>query len=251
MNIKDICGPAPAPYVIPNSLLTVDLHNRTVLATGFIRDMEDQALALAAPVLSCANASENAIAAQAQTELARYVKAVHAAAEAAKKPLNEIRAKIIALDKELVAKAEAEGARIGTLIADFQIAEEARIAAARRLAETKATVLEKEQDEKIAQAQSLEQIEAIRDEFRAELAAQAPPVEPIRAPGQRITSDWDITVTDIWLLARAMPSCVRIEPLKSEIKSLLNAGIKVPGVTATKKTVAGVRLAPQPAAITI
>jgi len=213
--------------------------------------MEDQALACASTVLAVTDARTQQMAVSAQTELARYVKAVHAAAEAAKKPLNEIRAKIIALDKELVAKAEAEGARVGALIADFQIAEETRLAALRRLRDAEASKLEAEQDKRLSEANSVAEQDAIRDEFRAELAAQAPPVEPVRVPGQVIKEDWEIQVFDIWLLARAMPSAVKIEPRLSEIKSLLNAGVKVPGVNAVKKTVAGVRLAPQPAAISI
>ncbi len=251
MNIREITGtvlPAPGPGL---SLMMIDLPTRTVTERIVVRDMEQKALAASSFVLSCDNAAEQSVAVAAQTALACYVKAVHSAAEAAKKPLNEIRSKIIALDKELVAKAEAEGARVGGLIAEFQIAEEARVAAARRLADANAAMLEKELDQKIAQAQSLSEIEALRDESRAELAAAAPPVEPIRAKGQVVKEELEVQVFDIWLLARSMPSCVRVEPILSEIKSLVRAGIKVPGVTVTKKTVAGVRLAPQPAAISI
>jgi hypothetical protein len=231
--------------------MVVSISDRDVRATNLARNMEAEALALAAPVLSCANAQEQTVAVQAQTELARYVKAVHAAAEAAKKPLNELRSKIIAMDKELVAKAEAEGARVGQLLADFDIAEQTRVAALRRLQTLEATKLEQEQDKRLSEANSVAEQDAIRDEFRDELAAAAPPVEPIRAPGQVVKEEWEIQVSDIWLLARAMPSCVKMEPRLSEIKSLLNAGIKVPGVTAVKKIVAGVRLAPQPQAINV
>jgi len=250
MNIRAITGPiaAPAPS---DSLLIVNLPDREVSATDLVKEMEDQALTCASTVLTVTDARTQQMAVTAQTELARYVKAVTNAAEEAKAPLNQIRGKIIALHKELVAKAQEEGARVGALIADFQIAEEARVAAARRLAEAKASVLEKELDQKIAQAQSLSEIEALRDESRAELAAAAPPIEPIRAPGQVVKEELEVQVFDIWLLARSMPSCVKIEPRLSEIKSLLNAGVKVPGVNAVKKTVAGVRLGRVPEAINV
>ena len=48
--------------------------------------------------------------------------------------------------------------------------------------------------------------------------------------------DLEITVTNIWKLARSHPTCVTIEPRISEIKSLLKSGIKVAGVTSKELT---------------
>jgi len=49
-------------------------------------------------------------------------------------------------------------------------------------------------------------------------------------------------VTDVWLLAKSHPGCVKIEPRISEIKSLLNNGVKVAGVNAVRIQKSGVRL---------
>lgn len=54
--------------------------------------------------------------------------------------------------------------------------------------------------------------------------------------------DWEVTVTDVWLLAKSHPGCVKIEPRISEIKSLLNNGVKVAGVNAVRIQKSGVRL---------
>lgn len=49
-------------------------------------------------------------------------------------------------------------------------------------------------------------------------------------------------MTDVWLLAKSHPGCVKIEPRISEIKSLLNNGVKVAGVNAVRIQKSGVRL---------
>jgi hypothetical protein len=229
----------------------VDHRNRTALATEAVKVWEFKVLDEASAVTSCNSAAEQAIAVRAQTSLAQYVKAVDNAGEAIKKPLNEIRSKVIALNKELVAAADQQGQRIGSLIADFQICEQNRVAALRRLQDQQATILEQEQDKRLAEANSVAEQDQIRDEFRAELAAQAPPVEPIRAPGQVVKQQWSVEVTDIHTLYRCHPNCCSLKPLLNEIKFLLDQGISVKGVRAEKVTVASVRLAPQPAAITI
>lgn len=89
--------------------------------------------------------------------------------------------------------------------------------------------------QELAQAESLEKLDAIHEKFN-EAAAALPVVEQHKAQGQRVVESWEVTVSDIWTLARAHPGCVKMEPLVSEIKKLLDLGIKVHGVTA-KKTV--------------
>ncbi len=81
--------------------------------------------------------------------------------------------------------------------------------------------------------------------------AERPKYEPVRAAGQRVQEDWEITVSDIWLLAKAHPSCVRIEPLPGEIKTLIKAGVKVAGVVAKPIVKAGVSRGRQVAAIDV
>jgi hypothetical protein len=64
-----------------------------------------------------------------------------------------------------------------------------------------------------------------------------------------VREDWEITVNDLHALYRAHPFAVKLEPRLSELRQLLDAGIKVAGVTAKKITKVGVRLPGAPKAI--
>jgi hypothetical protein len=251
MNVKDLTPRSVPPEPAPGSALVVSYARGTVEATDWLRGVEADALTVAGLIQAVTNASEQQDAVAAQASLARYIRAVKTAEDAAKAPLNALRGKILALSKELQAGVDSEGKRIGTLVSEFQIAEQNRAAAARRLQDQQAHALELERDKKLLEATTLAEMDAIRDDANAALSAMAPPVEPVKVPGQVVREDWTVTVTDIWLLARAMPSCIKIEPRLSEIKSLLNAGVKVPGVLAEKVTKSSVRLGAQPEAINV
>lgn len=92
-----------------------------------------------------------------------------------------------------------------------------------------------------AQAQSHAELDAISNKF-ADQARDLPPanIAPARAAGQRVTDDWEITVSDIDLLARHHRNCVTIEPRISEIKLLLKGGTTPKGVNAKPIIKAGV-----------
>lgn len=139
---------------------------------------------------------------------------------------------------------EAELATIRAAEAERQklAAQQAEVARLAKAADAKAAEalriqqIELEQAQRAAEAKSHDELDRIHEEHdraMAELEARPKP-EQIRARGQRIDEDWEIIITDVWALVRAHPACVRIEPLKGEIKALLKAGVKVAGVTATK-----------------
>lgn len=92
-----------------------------------------------------------------------------------------------------------------------------------------------QRQKELADAESLEKLDAIHEQFNAASAALPPPEFQHRAEGQRVVESWDITVLDVWTLARAHSSCVKIEPVLSEIKKLLDLGVRVHGVSAQKK----------------
>lgn len=119
-----------------------------------------------------------------------------------------------------------------------QEAEAARAAAAASNAVEAAAAAELQREiqrqKELADADSLEKQDAINEQFNAASAA-LPVVEMHRAPDQRVVESWEVTVLDVWTLARVHPGCVKIEPLVSEIKKLLDLGVKVHGVTAQKK----------------
>lgn len=140
---------------------------------------------------------------------------------------------------------------------------EAEAAEARRLENEARTKREREIAEKnrmeverqraLAEAKSHEELDKINERHCNEMQALAdkPLPTPVRARGQVVTEDWEITITDIWLLARSHPTCVKIEALNGEIKSLLKAGVKVAGIRAEKVTRSGTRTGRERPAITI
>jgi hypothetical protein len=99
-----------------------------------------------------------------------------------------------------------------------------------------------------SEAKSLEEMDRARESAQAQIAAMPEPAMTISKPaGQTAKKDWDVIVNDKHQLARCHPNCVNIEPLMGEIKALLNAGIKVAGVTAKAIVRAGTRSAAQTA----
>lgn len=91
-----------------------------------------------------------------------------------------------------------------------------------------------------AEAESLEKFDALAEEASRKVAAVVVPVAQ-KLEGQVIRTDWEITIVDIWALVRAHPGCVKVEPRLTEIKSILNAGGTVAGVSARKVVNASTR----------
>lgn len=100
---------------------------------------------------------------------------------------------------------------------------------------------EKERQEAAARAKEAEEAAMVKlqeeTKRQAELAqqqleaAQQSKTE-VRASGQRITVDYDITVHNILDLVRAHPGCVEMKPRLSEIKLLIKSGMeRISGVT--------------------
>lgn len=107
---------------------------------------------------------------------------------------------------------------------------EALAAKHREQAEREAIELKRQQE--LATAQSHAQLDAAQERAsNAQAAVFTAPMAPTRAQGQTVKADLDITVTDIWALARAHPGMVNIEPRLSEIKAAIRSGAKVAGVT--------------------
>lgn len=118
-------------------------------------------------------------------------------------------------------------------------------------AKAEALRVEVEKQRALAAAQSHEALDAVNAHFDEKAAAMPTLTAPIRAEGQIVRQDWDVVVSDIWLLAKAHPTCVKIEPRISEIKELLRLGVQVRGVTARAIIRAGVRSAPERTAIEV
>lgn len=125
--------------------------------------------------------------------------------------------------------------------AALKAAQQSRNASDRRKADELAREIARQRE--LAAAANHAALDAANEKFSNEAKAhqEANPVAaPVRAEGQRVATEWKVEVTDIWMLARAHPTCVKIEPAMREIKALLNMGIEVKGVRASKEITSGV-----------
>lgn len=234
------------------AIIRRDDANLLVSFTEEAVKMRDDALALSGVVGKVTNADENTSAVLAQTELQRILKLAEDARVACKAPVLDFGKKIDSAKKAFVADLDAEMLRVSTLVGNFQAVEQAKARAAENARLAELSRLEKEKAEALAKANSHEQIDAIQEHYANKIAVEAaPPTAPVRADGQVVKQDWDITVSNPYELAKYHPACVKIEPRLSEIKQLLNDGVTVKGIVATRVTKSSVRLGKQPAAIEV
>jgi hypothetical protein len=216
--------------------------------------MKQSALASAALVGKVSNADEQEQAVVCQTEIASLLNMAEKARKVCKDPVLEYGRSIDDKAREFVSELKEEQLRLARLVGDFQQLEQARVRAAQQAENERLLALEREKAKELAKAETHEQFDAIQEKFNQRAQFEAPPPEaiaPARASGQRVTEDWEIIVTDVWLLAKSHPTCVKIEPRLSEIKGLLNAGVKVAGVKAERQVKAGVRVGRPAAAIEV
>jgi beta-glucosidase-like glycosyl hydrolase len=206
-----------------------------------VRDMALSKSSLIGKVTSPAE-QETAVAAQA--DLQRIRSDCEKSRKAVKEPVLAYSRLIDSTAREFCSDIDAELLRLATLIGDFQSLEQAKVREAEKLKNQELSHIERDRATELAAATSHEQMDEINEKYdqKAALLSQAPSVQPVRAAGQVVKPDWEITVTDIWLLAKSHSLCVKIEPVLSEIKNLLNAGVNVAGVKAVRITKSGVRL---------
>lgn len=105
---------------------------------------------------------------------------------------------------------------------------------AKQCAEAEALQREIERQKALAAAANHDAMDAIQEKFNEKAAEVSAPVrEVVRAEGQRIATDWEITGINIHVLAKARPDLIRtIEFDKRAMKVELARGIKLPGVEA-------------------
>ena len=217
----------------------------TVSFTDAAIALRNAALAISGVVGRVTNPDENTAAVVAQTEIQKIRSMAEKARKAAKEPVLEYGKRIDNAAKEFVKEIDEEMLRVSTLVGNYQTLAQAKERAAEQLRVQEIAKIEREKAEAIAKATSHEAVDAIQahySEVAQQTAAVAAPAPPVRAEGQVVKTDWEITITNPYELAKFHPACVKIEARLSEIKMLLNEGITVKGVTATKVTKASVRL---------
>ena len=250
--------------------------------------LKNDALEVAALVGKVTNAGSQEVAVQAQQRLKSVLDLIERARKAAKEPILEAGRQIDQKVKDFRRELEDEYGRIQDLVGEFQREEVRKLSAERERQRLELERIEREKQAEIsrinaeAQARQAEldrQAEAARNEqerlkslqekamlqeaaarekiaveqqSQIESAVVAPPLTTIKARGQVVKDDWEITVLNPYELARYHPDCVlRIEHSVSAIKTLLNQGITVRGVTARKVTTSTVRAGRQPQAIEV
>ena len=192
--------------------------------------------------VSCAE--EQQIAVNADKAITEYVNEVEKSRIEIKEPILLCSRKIDALAKDASADPIAERNRIRKLIADFAALELKKVLAAQAAENERLTALERDRQKALSECTSHEKLDAINEEFDIRTREEArAPVAPVRAQGQIAKEDWEFEVRDVWALARAHPNCVKPpEVRRLEVKSLLDAGVKVVGVRAWREIRSSVRL---------
>lgn len=130
--------------------------------------------------------------------------------------------------------------------AQRQAAEKARAEAA--VAQEQARQAREAQDAALSaeRAKAQQQTAAIEEKAQDAVYVAAKPIEATHVAGQRKSTNWVITITDIYALARYCPDLVEFKPKLAEIRAALNEGRELRGVKAEREHVSGVRVPQSP-----
>lgn len=210
--------------------------------------MKTSALELAALIGKVKDAYDQEAAVNAQKEIKRVLKLAEDSRKAIKEPVLDYGRRIDDTAKAFIAELRTEEMRIAKLIGDFQALELAKQRAAEAAQRRELEEIERRKQAELSKAESHEQLETIQARYSEEAAA-VPSRTPVKAASQIVKEEWEIEITDAWLLARAHPACVDIQPRIREIKALLDAGVKVAGICAKKVVKSTVRLGRESALI--
>ena len=236
-----------------SALIRLDWQSQAASMTAAASALKEEALECSALIGKVVDAASQEAAVAAQQKISDVLINAEKARKAAKEPALEFGRRIDVAAKLFVHELKEEQVRLATLVGDFQQLEQARVRAEQQAENERLSALERERMRALANATSYEERDRVQERFAARQVAESPPtpIAPVRAEGQRVVPDWEVSITDIWLLAKAHPACVKIEPLIGEIKGLLKAGVKVAGVNAKPILKAGVSRVKQLPAIEV
>lgn len=219
--------------------------------------LKREALQQSAAVIAVDDDDQNALATEAQVELATLIKQVNNDHQVVKAPYLIICQTLDVTKRTLLFDLEREQYRVGVLRGNYETVQLQKKRAAEAAENAKLAEIERQKAAELAKATSHDQIDAVQEKFDQQVKeqqAQAPSLI-LSAPKPRGSVNkevWEYQVSDINLLYRAHPTCVKLEALPSEIKALLDAGVDVKGITKPKRVVAaGVRAPKQPQAINV
>lgn len=231
------------------------LRNDAGLSASFTPQalaLKNAALESAALIGKVTNGTEQEQAVAAQTELAQLLKLAEEARKAAKEPVLTFGKRIDDSAKVFCDELKTEQWRLSRLCGDYQQLEQAKARAAQRAEDERLAALEREKQAAMAKAETHEELEKTQAVYQERIAAEAPPMVAIpKAAGQRVENVIQYEVFDLDALYKSNPACVKMEPKAVEIKALLKAGLKPPGVRSWTETKSTIRTSSQPKAITV
>lgn len=203
----------------------------------------DLALGHASEITSVTSQAELDLCVQAHV----HVRTVRTEAERARKeckqPILDFGRAIDASAKQFDTPLDQEDRRLSRLAGDYMAIVEANRKAAEALRLADLADIERRKQEQLAHAHTIEEIDEIQAQACEEAREASVPIEAIRAEGQVVREDWEITVTNSLALAVSHPGCVRMVPNITEIKALLNAGVRLAGIEARRIVNSTVRTA--------
>jgi hypothetical protein len=204
--------------------------------------LRDEALDLASLIGIVSTPEQQEAAVQAQIAIKTVLKDCEDARVACKQPVLEFGRTIDAQAKAFTVPLNKELERVSAQVRDYVAVQEQQRRAQEALQLAELEAIERKRQEELAKANTIEEIDKIQHRINDEVKDASVPLVVVRAEGQVVREDWEITVTDIWALAKAHPNCVQMEVRRSEVKTLLNAGVRPPGIEAKRVQNSGVRV---------
>lgn len=225
-----------------SELVNLDRDRFSVSFNEAAKALRESAMLLAVEIESVTDEASQKKAVEAQTALAEVAKRVEEARKQTKEPVLEFGRKIDEAARVFLQNVKDENTRISRMIGDFQAVERRRQLAEEQKRNEELTRLEREREAQLAKAKTVEAQEQVHEKFNEQVRSQAPVKVAPKVEGQVIKQDWEVTITDVRLLAQMHPDLVNIEPRRNDIKDRIKMGQKVHGVEAKPITVAGVRV---------
>ena len=228
-----------------NELIHVELLDNGISTTDEALELASNLHSELAAVVVVNSPATQAVAVDIARNAQGFLKQVEACRKAVKAPVIEFGRRIDALADELAAPVKTEMTRVGTMVAKFQQAEQARVEQARREKEEadRAAIRAKfEADEAARKAAAAMNTEAdLQAAVEAEAAAKlrekqmydtltAPTPSAVKASGSVTKKVLRYEVTDIKAAFAAAPHLFSVEIKPSAVNATCNADSKIPGM---------------------
>ncbi len=239
MNYKDMFSERAT--VQSGALAVREGENFSIALTKEAHAAIYMALELSKTVQVVSTPEQNGEGSKAQLALKTVLSSLESSRKEAKKPYLDRGRKIDDVAEQIGAPIEAEFKRVSKLVSDYQFVELEKARAAELAENKRLAELEIAKAKAIVKADTAEEIQDVIEHYNNQAQADTT-IAPPRAEGQRVTQDWSITQIDLNTLYRHHSQCVKMEPVVSEIKALLNAGVKVAGVKAERVVKSDVRV---------